>query len=278
MAQHSGRSLAVGHDCIPLTTAETSGAGMPGAFAKYLAALAEFDEIATTSGASEAEFTGWAAMTGEGTRMPAISRVQLPTSGSPVSVYGEPEGTADGPAAGRLPLVLVVGSHEPRKNHLRVLDAAERLWQSGHRFELVMVGGNSWDAEEFTRTVAQLRAAGNPISILTSASDAELWTLYRRAEFSFFVSLNEGFGLPIGESITNGTPVVTSSFGSMAELGAGRGGRLVDPKSAEAIAGAMRELLDEPAALAALRQAADRAEGRTWAEYSAQLWERLTGA
>ncbi len=45
---------------------------------------------------------------------------------------------------GSLPIVLAVGSHEPRKNHLAVLHAAELLWREGLLFTLTFVGGHSW--------------------------------------------------------------------------------------------------------------------------------------
>ena len=50
---------------------------------------------------------------------------------------------------GTLPIVLAVGSHEPRKNHLAVLHAAEVLWREGLLFTLVFVGGHSWNSAAF---------------------------------------------------------------------------------------------------------------------------------
>ena len=48
-----------------------------------------------------------------------------------------------------------MGSHEPRKNHLAVLHAAEVLWREGLPFSLVFVGGNSWNSGDFEAQVEQ---------------------------------------------------------------------------------------------------------------------------
>ncbi|MGJ0223705.1 hypothetical protein ACQUZK_09920, partial [Streptococcus pyogenes] len=64
---------------------------------------------------------------------------------------------------GHLPLVLVVGSHEPRKNHLAVLHAAELLWRQGVEFSLSFVGGNAWGSDAFTRRLSDLQRIGRPV-------------------------------------------------------------------------------------------------------------------
>ena len=102
---------------------------------------------------------------------------------------------------GTLPLILVVGSHEPRKNHLRVLEAAERLWATASRFQLLFVGGSSWRSDDFERLAAHLASLGRPVGIVRRASEEDLWAAYRLARFSVFPSLAEGFGLPVAESL-----------------------------------------------------------------------------
>ena len=69
------------------------------------------------------------------------------------------------------PLLLCVGSHEPRKNHLAVLHAATLLWRAGRDFRLAFVGGNAWRDEEFTARLAQLQAEGRPVGSVRAISD-----------------------------------------------------------------------------------------------------------
>jgi glycosyltransferase involved in cell wall biosynthesis len=174
-----------------------------------------------------------------------------------------------------MPLVLVVGSHEPRKNHLAVLHAAEILWREGHRFALAMIGGSSWNSDRFDRQVATLMERNRPLRLDSSAPEAQLWAAYRVARFTVFPSLNEGFGLPVAESLSCGTPVITSNFGSMAELGELGGALLINPRDDDALAAAMRTLLTDDAALGALRNEAQSRPPRHWDDYAAEVWATL---
>ncbi len=273
IAEFSGsRAVAIGFDTIPVTSAETAGAGMPGAFSKYLSTLARFSSVATISSAAQIEYLGWRSMLpAAGLVGPDVVQVDLPAGIGDVSsdvverVRHELE--LDG-----LTVVLAVGSHEPRKNHLRLLVAAELRWRQGDEFALVMVGGNSWDTARFDSMVERLRAAGRTIVLLSNASDEVVWSLYRIARFSVFCSLNEGFGLPIVESLASGTPVVTSDFGSMRELGEGWGAVLADPRDAYSIASAMADLLTGDDVLDRMREETKSLPPRSWDTYAERLW------
>ena len=137
MVEFSGSSSAViGFDCVPLTSAETTAYGMSGGFALNLSAVARMDRVATISHGAATEYRGWKAMLhGAGLSGPRIVPIPLAVEGA------EPTEAALDEArrlltAGDLPMVLVVGSHEPRKNHLAVLHAAELLWRDGARFSV----------------------------------------------------------------------------------------------------------------------------------------------
>jgi glycosyltransferase involved in cell wall biosynthesis len=274
IARYSGsHAVAIGYDCIPITSAETAGGGMPGGFANYLAALAEFAVVAPISQSSGTEFDGWRGMLGgAGLAGPRIHTVDLATTadagdGSNDDALLKAVGVASGET-----VVLAVGSHEPRKNHLALLQAAELAWRRGEAFALVMVGGNSWDTAEFDRALAAAAARGRRIILLSAAPDATVWALYRRARFTVFPSLNEGFGLPVVESISVGTPVITSNFGSMRESADGYGGLLVDPRDDEALADSIVTLLTDDALIGRLRKQTTRAPVRNWERYATELW------
>jgi glycosyltransferase involved in cell wall biosynthesis len=271
-------SGAVGFDCIPVTTAETAGKGMPGAFARYLASLESFDRVAPISESAATEFHGWREMVhGAGLDGPRIITVELPTATElPHDAERPKDARAELSIGATERVVLSVGSHEPRKNHLALLQAAELSWRAGTEFCLVIVGGNSWATSGFERALARARGRGRRVISLTAADDQLVAALYRTAEFSVFPSLNEGFGLPIVESISSGTPVITSNFGSMRELAEGRGGLLVDPRDDAALADAFTELLGDPVRLAALRAEAAAVQPDDWAGYSRDLWNALT--
>ena len=106
-------------------------------------------------------------------------------------------------------------------------------------------------------------------------SEDELWSLYRLADLTVFVSFLEGYGLPVAESLASGTPVITSNYGSMAEIAAGGGALQVDPRNPEAIASAMHQLLTDERRLDILREESKARRWRTWDDYANEVWELL---
>lgn len=273
LAEFSGnRTTAIGFDCVPLTSAETTAAGMGAAFSRNLVALAQFDVVATISAAAATEYEGWRAMLGSaGLTGPRIQEVFLPIE------VGEVDDTDILSAESvlltdDLPMLLCVGSHEPRKNHLAVLAAAERLWAAGREFSLVFIGGNSWGGAAFVRELEQLQETGRPVSAISAVTDGLLYSGYRLATATVFPSWNEGFGLPVAESIASGTPVVTSRFGSMAEIAAGGGALLVDPRDDDELRDAMSAVLFDDATLERLRAEARGRETTSWDAYADDLW------
>jgi glycosyltransferase involved in cell wall biosynthesis len=282
LAEFAGsRTLLVGADAIPLTTAETTGPRMPGVFAKYLAAASRMTVIAAISNTAAAEYEGWRSMLASGgIAGPEIVPVVLAAAGETPA----PDKRADAERLllssdedGWLPLVLSVGSHEPRKNHGAVLHAAEVLWREGHRFSLVFIGGNAWHSEEFRMRLAELQQAGRPVTSISGASDATLWWGYDLARLTVFPSVNEGFGLPVVESLAAGTPVVTSDYGSMAEIAEDGGCLLVDPRDDASVARGIRSLLVDDALHSRLSAEARGRAPRSWEKYSSELWQHLMG-
>jgi glycosyltransferase involved in cell wall biosynthesis len=274
-AYSTNHCTAIGFDCVPLTTAETAARGMGGLFAHYLAAIAHFDRVATISGAAGDEYRGWRKMlAGTGLKGPHIRDVLLPGSidDSSEADLAEARGMFCRDA---LPVVLCVGSHEPRKNHLAVLAAAEILWSDGHEFALAFIGGNAWNAQRFLQQVTVLSEAGRPIFTASRLSDRLLWASYRIATCTVFPSLNEGFGLPVAESLMAGTPVVTSNFGSMRELAEGGGALLVNPREDAAVAEGILALLTDPNLRENLHRKALARAPRSWDDYARELWEYL---
>jgi glycosyltransferase involved in cell wall biosynthesis len=278
MAQFSGTSLnMIGYDLVPMTTAETSHEGMVPGFARNLAAARYARVIVPISEGAAVEYRGWRAMlAGAGLSGPRIEPVVLPAEAQPESADSMGLARSRIPV-GTLPAVLVVGSHEPRKNHLTILHAAELLWREGRRFSLCFIGGNSWNSEDFTQTLEDLQAAGRPVEALLAVDDDLLWGAYRVARFTVFPSINEGFGLPVAESLACGTPVITSGFGSMKEIADDGGGALlVDPRDDRSLIDAMRALLIDDELLAQLREQAGSRPIRTWDTYAVQTWRALT--
>ena len=225
------RSLSmVGYDVIPIVAGEKVVTDVSTDFVGYLSVLKHADRVSSISRASKASFEAFGTMTAtEGLRPPRVEAHELPTETLELDP-GRIEAARSRLGVGVGPVVLVVGSHEPRKNHLAVLEAAERLWtaRDNAAFELLFLGWSGWLSGEFDELVGRLVKAGRPIIVRKRCTEDELWAAYRLSRFSVFPSLLEGFGLPIAESLACGTPVITSDYGSMAEVAERGGCVLVD--------------------------------------------------
>lgn len=142
------------------------------------------------------------------------------------------------------PFLLTVSRVDARKNHLRMLEAFERIVKEGFPHRWVIAGPRGHGSETFE---AQLERspARDRVEWLGAASEAELARLYSQADVFLWASLNEGFGLPPLEAMACGTPVVTSCVTSMPEV-CGDAAFLVEPTDPERIFEATRRLLAEP--------------------------------
>lgn len=266
------------YDMIPFAAAETAVPGISGVFSDYISLVKFADRVSCISETVAEEFRSIGPMlASQGLALPEVRAHPLPSQAGPVAP-GDLEWVQRNLSVGGGPLVVVVGTHEPRKNHFAVLEAAERLWTAGRQFALAFIGGGGWRSEVFDAEVLRLEQAGHPVQVVKRLSEGRLWAAYAAARFTLFPSLVEGYGLPIVESLRLGTPVITSNYGSMAEVASGGGAVLVDPRDAEAIGSAIEGLLSDEAALARLEAEAAAREWTTWDRYAVELWDFLAAA
>ncbi len=175
---------------------------------------------------------------------------------------------------GDKPIVLTVGSIEIRKNHRRILRAMVMAQKAGYRFKGVFAGNPGWLNEGFLKELGYFQGLGFDLELRRSVGENELLALYRKASFTVYCSLAEGFGLPIVESVVRGVPCITSNRGCMKEIANQLGGCvLADPTSESEISSAIQDLLGDPVRLALLTQQASDASWVTWAEYSDSIYE-----
>jgi glycosyltransferase involved in cell wall biosynthesis len=267
IAELSGNDVvAIGYDFIPIVSADLVP-GEADRFVRYLSVIRNARRVAGISISATTEFRGFADMLpNQGLPGPRVVECALPVEMStPAAV---PESTD------AEPLVVSVGSFEPRKNHLSLLYAAETLWREGHRFRLLLIGGGG-DPTHVRRRLLELKSRGRHVSVEFRAAEADLASAYRRARFTVFTSLHEGYGLPAAESLALGTPVITSDYGSTRELGEGGGAVLIDPRDDTALVAAMRDLLTDDERIRRLRAEIRLRPTRTWDDYAAALWECL---
>jgi glycosyltransferase involved in cell wall biosynthesis len=162
------------------------------------------------------------------------------------------------------PYMLFVGSIEPIKNLLKVIEAYSLLVKKMRlKHVLVLAGPRDWASSDAAELACQL-GVQHAIILPGEISNGSLRSLYQHADLFVFPSLYEGFGLPVLEAMACGTPVVTSNTSSLPEV-AGDAALLVDPENVQEIAGAMERVLTDQDLRAELsRRGRERAKLFTW--------------
>lgn len=138
--------------------------------------------------------------------------------------------------------ILFIGRLEERKNVVRIIEAfgiLKEKYQIPH--QLVLAGKPGYGYER-VKSKIQMSNFKKDITEPGFISEEEKWTLLRGADVFVFPSLYEGFGIPVLEAQSVGTPVVTANTSSLPEVG-GDGATYVDPLSSEAIAEGIQEVL-----------------------------------
>jgi len=184
-------------------------------------------------------------------RRQASEELGVPTEQFAVVPYGVDRALAPGPRpealARRLgvagaPIVLFLGSLEPRKNLAFLLDVWREVTRLRGEARLIVAGGGPRLGELRRRA----RALGIEASVVFTGQvpAAEKLDYYRLADMLVFPSTMEGFGLVVAEAMSCGLPVLVSNRGSLPELVvAAAGGLLADPTDRDAFVRGILTLL-----------------------------------
>jgi glycosyltransferase involved in cell wall biosynthesis len=151
--------------------------------------------------------------------------------------------------------VLQVGTIEERKNLLLTVQALAGL--PGAR--LVVLGRPTAYAARVRERIER-EGLGDRVRFLQGVGTEDLVALHHLAAAAVYPSRFEGFGIPIVEALTAGTPVVTTRGGVFPEAG-GPGSAYVDPDDPGELRAALASILGDET-----RRARMRAEGQAWAE------------
>lgn len=143
------------------------------------------------------------------------------------------------------PYIFSVGTVQPRKNYARLMQAVARVRARGHDVSLVIAGGKGWLEDPIYAAIREANMQDH-VHFIGFADEQDLPALYTYAACTAFVSLYEGFGLPILESMGCDTPVVTSQVSSLPEV-AGDAALMVDPYNTDAVADAILRILEDNA-------------------------------
>jgi glycosyltransferase involved in cell wall biosynthesis len=266
------RTAAIFYDLIPITNDAYRELSRP--HLRYVAELLRFDRIVpisvTSAKALESHYRNALAQEGLDERQWAAKIV-------PVLL---PERNSETPADYQLgqderSVVVLAGTIEPRKRQVEVLEAMTRLQNDGAISPAIeiLVFGSLHPA--VATSFHNILKANPRIKYLGYADRATILASYRRAMFSIFASNDEGYGLPIAESLVLGVPCLSANFGSMAEVARGGGCLTCDVNDVMALTNAIRLLCTDESVRQRLREEISRRPFRDWRMYCEELVEVL---
>lgn len=158
---------------------------------------------------------------------------------------------------------LVVGVIKPRKNQLTAVKAFIHAKEKGLQSMLVICGKGSGNYFNSVMEVILNSPCKDDIIYLGYCSNEQLLTLYKKARALIFPSHIEGFGMPIVEAMSCGTPVITSSNGALGEI-AERCAITVDSSDVEGFATAMQTFEDDSVRQYYVEKGYERAKEFSW--------------
>jgi glycosyltransferase involved in cell wall biosynthesis len=118
------------------------------------------------------------------------------------------------------PHFVVLGTIEPRKNHLLLLNLWGRLATTTERPpRLIVIGARGWENEQVVDMLERSRRLRGVVDENNRASDSQVKFQLRNARALLLPSFVEGFGLPIAEALALGVPVICSDIPAFREVG-----------------------------------------------------------
>ncbi len=174
---------------------------------------------------------------------------------------------------GGKPFFIYVGSLHPRKNILHLIAAYEHYRRSKGDCKLLLLGRKAWNYDEIDAKITRSPYASDIIYLSGDVHDPR--TILPAAEAMCYVSLHEGFGIPILEAMSAGVPVITSNVTSMPEV-AGDAALLANPKDSMEIAAAMNRIMNEKElSVTLVKKGFEQLKKFSWDESAEKIYEIL---
>ena len=120
----------------------------------------------------------------------------------------------------KAPYFVVLGTIEPRKNHLLLLELWRELvaTMGEHAPHLVVIGQRGWECENVIDMLERCESLREHVHEMSRCSDDQLATYLKHAQALLFPSFVEGYGMPLVEALMLGTPVIASDLSVFREF------------------------------------------------------------
>ena len=155
------------------------------------------------------------------------------------------------------PYVLFLGTLEPRKNLIGLLEAYESSTELNQKYSLVLAGGMDWKFEAIKQKITAMQQAGLSVVHCGYVSLAERAALYQEASVFTLPSHEEGFGMPILEAMQYKIPVAVSDIPVFHEV-AGDSALYFDQNNPSSIAGTLSKILADKKLQESLQKKSDK--------------------
>lgn len=214
---HNVRPVFFVHDLIPLTHPQFCRAGEPQKHAQRVRHMLQGAAIVTNSHHTLAQLRDYA-QNNELTVPPSTVALLAPPAEFTFKVIASNPLAAG--AKGEI-YFAVVGTIEPRKNHALLLAAWRHLLATlpvAQVPHLVVIGQSGWDCEALEKELHDTQAFKGRLQWIEQCSDADMLAWLQGAQALLFPSFVEGFGMPLAEALSLGTPVIASDLAVFREF------------------------------------------------------------
>lgn len=231
------------YDLLPVLLPSAFPPGADSGHQAWLEVLTGFDGVVCISEAVAKEFEVWSRTHRPNSLLPfkidyfhlgADIENTLPTCGIPdtaTQLFAELKCR---------PTFLTVGTVEPRKGQVQVLNAFEHLWQSGAHINLVIVGKPGWLVDQLVKRLRTHPELGKRLFWLEGISDEYLEKAYAASTCLIAASYGEGFGLPLIEAAQHKLPIIARDIPVFREV-AGEYAFYFDGKEPHQLAESIKE-------------------------------------
>ncbi len=170
--------------------------------------------------------------------------------------------------------LLFVGTIQPRKNLVRLIEVFAQLEQNNPRLKLVIAGKPGWNYQEVLDAPKKFGVEGRVV-ITGYIGDYTRQILLHQALVYVQPSITEGFGLPVLEAMAAGIPVVSSNGGALKEV-VGKAGVLFDPTDNRDIGHKLLSVINDRVFQKKLvKQGRERAKLFNWEKAARQTYQLI---
>ena len=176
------------------------------------------------------------------------------------------------------PYFVFVGATPPRKNLINLFKAFDLFkTQNPNNYKLVLVGAKKWWSESIKQAYEQMQFSQDVV-FTGRVTTETLNDLVAASEAMTYVSLFEGFGIPLLEAMYCETAIITSQCTSMPEV-AQNAAIYVEPTNPQSIADGMQKIASNPEIrMQLIENGKIRRNDFSWDASAEKLWKCIEKA